>query len=68
MRSDPKIQYYSYNKDFHLQEVVVRYNFVMSYFSQFYLSGVFRKVQEENKNVILTDKYGNIEGWTKELG
>jgi hypothetical protein len=44
MRSDPKIQYYSYNKDFHLQEVVVRYNFVMSYFSQFYLSGVFRKV------------------------
>ena len=44
MRSDPKIQFYAYNKDFHLQECIIRYNFVMSYFSSFELSGVCRKI------------------------
>ena len=30
MRGDPKIIFYAYNKDFHLQECLIRYNFVMS--------------------------------------
>jgi PAS domain S-box-containing protein len=46
MRSDPKIQFFAYNKNFHLQECAIRYNFVMSYFETFQLSGVCRKVEE----------------------
>ncbi len=68
MRSDPKIQFYAYNKNFHLQECCIRYNFVMSYFSSFELSGVARKIEEENKHVILTNEDGVLEGWTEGLG
>lgn len=44
MRSDPRVQFFAYTKNFHLQECVVRYYFVMSYFSSFQLCGVIRKI------------------------
>ncbi len=62
MRSDPKIQFFAYNKNFHLQKFVVRYNSVMSYFSSFRLSGVMRKIEEEYNNVILLNNDEFLEG------
>ena len=39
----------------------------MSYFESFQLSGVCRKVEEENKNIILMNGDGVLEGWTEGL-
>jgi len=67
MRREPKIQFYSYNNKFNLQEVCIRYNWIMSYFNIFQLCGVMEKI-EDNKEVILIDYFGNLEGWTKKIG
>lgn len=37
----------------------------MSFFSSFELSGVMRKIEEENKNVIIMNEDGVLEGWTE---
>jgi hypothetical protein len=36
----------------------------MNYFENFQLSGAFRKI-DSNEVVILTDYYGNLNGWTQ---
>jgi hypothetical protein len=66
-KSDPYIKFLAYNKKFHLQEVVINYYFNMNDFENFELSGLFRQVTT-NKSVILCDAYGNLEGWTADIG
>lgn len=39
----------------------------MNDFSSFYMAGVIERVESE-AHVILTDEYGNLEGWTKRIG
>ena len=65
-KKDPYIQFYAYNKEFNLQEVKISYNFIMNSFQDFQLSGVMQKIDKEEK-IILTDYYGNLEGWTSKI-
>jgi hypothetical protein len=39
----------------------------MSYFSSFQLSGVMRKIEEDDKNIILLNNDGVLEGWTEQI-
>lgn len=46
-KNDPSVTFYAYDKNFHLQKVSVRYNFVMNHFEGFELSGIMRKKTTE---------------------
>ena len=61
------IQFYAYNSKFHLQEILVRYNWIMSNFNEFKMAGVFERVHNDS-HVILTDEFGYLEGWTSKIG
>ena len=39
----------------------------MNNFEGFELSGSFKKI-DSDEEVILTDQYGNLEGWTSKIG
>lgn len=39
----------------------------MSYFSSFQLSGVMRKIEEDDKNIIILNNDGVLEGWTEQI-
>jgi hypothetical protein len=60
-------QFYAYNSDFHLQEVRVHYSWVMTDFHSFLMAGVIERV-DSDANVILTDEFGFLEGWTRKIG
>jgi hypothetical protein len=60
-------QFYAYNSDFHLQEVRVHYSWVMTNFHSFHMAGVIERV-DSDANVILTDEFGYLEGWTRKIG
>ena len=63
----PMLNFYAYNSGFHLQEVNVRYSWIMNDFNSFHMAGIVEKV-ESDANVILIDEYGNLEGWTSKIG
>lgn len=67
-KSDPFVKFFAYNKNFNLQEVQVNYYFNMLDFSNFELSGLFKRVSNSHHTVVITDTIGNIEGWTEDLG
>jgi hypothetical protein len=38
------LQFYAYNSDFHLQEVVISYSWIMTDFDTFYMAGLLERV------------------------
>jgi hypothetical protein len=51
------LQFYAYNSDFHLQEIIISYSWIMTGFESFYMAGLLERVESEY-GVILTDQYG----------
>lgn len=53
-KKNSTLNFYAYNSEFHLQEVIVRYSWVMNDFSSFYMAGIVERI-DSNAHVILTD-------------
>ena len=39
-KKNPMLNFFAYNSDFHLQEINIRYSWVMNDFSSFYMAGI----------------------------
>jgi hypothetical protein len=39
-----QLQFYAYNQDFHLQEVIIGYNWIMKDFNYFQMAGIIERI------------------------
>jgi hypothetical protein len=61
------VLFYINNNNYELQKVDVKYNFVMGSFNMFQMCGIINKVELDG-DVIILNKIGNIQGFTKKIG